>query len=96
MEIQQMEPEIDVQLDAEISELIEPKRVIMLYNDEVNTFDHVIECLLIYCNHTIEQANQISLIVHHNGKCDIKHGSFNVLKPIYEALLDNNLKVSIE
>ncbi len=90
-----MDPEIDVQLDSEIKEMIEPQRVIMLYNDEVNTFEHVIECLMSYCSHSVEQATQISLIVHHNGKCDIKHGSFKTLEPIYQTLLEKQLSVKI-
>lgn len=95
MAVEILEPQIDIQLDSAIKELIEPQKTIMLYNDEVNTFDHVIECLIAYCDHTIEQANQISLIVHNNGKCDIKHGHYNKLKPIYEALLENKLSVKI-
>jgi len=68
----------------------------MLYNDDVNSFDNVIECLIKYCKHSLIQAEQIASIVHHNGKCDIKRGSFDDLLPIYTALLDNHLTVNIE
>ena len=54
---------------------------IVLFNDEVNTFEHVIETLIDVCEHTAEQAEQCSLIVHHNGKCTVKTGEYNDLEP---------------
>lgn len=69
---------------------------IILYNDDINSFDHVIDCLVKYCEHQPEQAHQCALIVHHNGKCDVKHGDYDTLRPIYEALLDNKLSAKIE
>jgi ATP-dependent Clp protease adaptor protein ClpS len=92
--------EIDVipekELDAEILEALTPTKAIILYNDDVNTFFHVINCLMLYCSHGKEQAEQIALIVHQNGKCDIKHGSYEKLRPLYEALQDQKLSVKIE
>jgi ATP-dependent Clp protease adaptor protein ClpS len=69
---------------------------IILHNDDYNTFDHVIDCLIKYCKHSVEQATQCAFIVHNNGKTDVKRGSVDVLKPIYEALLDNHLSATIE
>lgn len=69
---------------------------IILYNDDVNSFDHVIDCLVKYCEHQPEQAHQCALIVHTKGKCDIKHGEYDKLRPIYEALLDAGLSAKIE
>ena len=54
---------------------------IILYNDDVNTFDHVIRTLIEVCEHTPEQAEQCSLIVHYKGKCAVKHGSYDELEP---------------
>ena len=54
---------------------------IILYNDEVNTFDHVIKTLIEVCDHTPEQAEQCSLIVHYKGKCSVKRGSYDELEP---------------
>jgi ATP-dependent Clp protease adaptor protein ClpS len=51
---------------------------------------------MLYCDHSKEQAEQIALIVHNSGKCDIKHGSYNKLRPIYEALQEHQLSVKIE
>ena len=69
---------------------------IVLYNDDVNTFDHVIECLMKYCKHSAEQAEQCSLIVHYKGKCHVKNGAFLSLKPICEALCRKGLSAVIE
>ena len=54
---------------------------IILFNDEVNTFDHVIKTLIVVCEHTPEQAEQCSLIVHYKGKCSVKRGSYDELEP---------------
>lgn len=79
-----------------VKELLADQKTIMLYNDPVNTFEHVISCLMKYCDHNPNQAEQCTLIVHFNGKCSIKNGSMEKLKPIYEALLENQLTVKIE
>lgn len=69
---------------------------VMLYNDDYNTFDHVIDCLMTYCEHTPEQAEQCSLIVHYKGKCAVKHGSTKELQPICDALCRQDLSAVIE
>lgn len=69
---------------------------IVLYNDDVNTFEHVIDCLVKYCGHREEQAEQCALIVHHREKCSIKVGEYDELRPVWEALLDNQLRAKIE
>ena len=86
-----------VELDSAISALLagEESNVIVVYNDNVNTFNHVIHCLMIYCDHTAEQAEQVAYIIHHNGKCDVKHGRKVDLIPIWEALLDMGLTAKI-
>jgi len=68
---------------------------IILYNDDVNTFDHVIETLIYACEHTPEQAEQCSLIVHYKGKCTVKSGSFDDLKPRCSKLLEAGLSAEI-
>lgn len=68
---------------------------IVLYNDEVNTFDHVINTLIYACDHTPEQAEQCSIIVHHNGKCTVKTGELTDLKPRCSMLLDAGLSAEI-
>ena len=87
-------PEVDI--DAAIKQLLAPTQSIIVYNDDINTFDHVIECLIRYCKHSLNQAEQCAMIVHYNGKCAVKNGSYDELKPICEALLENGLSVKIE
>ncbi len=69
---------------------------LVLYNDDVNTFEWVIESLIAICKHDSEQAEQCSWIVHNNGKCAVKDGAFENLKPLHEGLLDRGLSATIE
>jgi len=69
---------------------------IVLHNDDYNTFDHVIEMLVRYCEHTEEQAHQCALIVHFKGKCSVKKGDYDDLRPRCEALLQAGLTATIE
>lgn len=79
-----------------IEEKIVELKDLILYNDDVNTFDHVINQLTKYCEHSMIQAEQCAHIVHNNGKCQIKRGEFESLKPICETLLEKGLSAVIE
>ncbi|WP_158729992.1 MULTISPECIES: ATP-dependent Clp protease adaptor ClpS [unclassified Flavobacterium] len=68
---------------------------IVVYNDDVNTFDHVIDTLIRVCDHTPEQAEQCSLIVHYNGKCTVKTGPYDKLKNQCTQLLQAGLHAEI-
>ena len=68
---------------------------IVLFNDDVNTFDHVIETLIDVCDHTPEQAEQCSLIVHYKGKCTVKTGEYTDLEPRCGKLLQAGLSAEI-
>ena len=68
---------------------------IILFNDDVNTFEHVIATLIRVCEHTEEQAHQCSLIVHYKGKCSVKTGAYDELKPQCTALLEAGLSAEI-
>jgi ATP-dependent Clp protease adaptor protein ClpS len=68
---------------------------IIIYNDDVNTFDHVIETLIRVCSHTAEQAEQCSLIIHYNGKCTVKTGPIKELVPQCTQLLQAGLSAEI-
>ncbi|MGV3459266.1 MAG: ATP-dependent Clp protease adaptor ClpS [Flavobacterium sp.] len=78
-----------------VEERISFNNEIVLYNDEVNTFDHVIDTLIRVCRHTAEQAEQCSLIVHYNGKCTVKTGEMSELKPQCTQLLEAGLSAEI-
>ena len=81
------------ELLTEVAE--ETEQHIILYNDDVNTFEHVIATLIRVCEHTEEQAHKCSLIVHYKGKCSVKTGSYEELKPRCSALLDAGLNAEI-
>ena len=68
---------------------------IVLFNDDVNTFEHVINMLIKVCDHTPEQAEQCSIIVHFNGQCTVKTGELSQLKPQCLQLLDAGLSAKI-
>lgn len=68
---------------------------IVVYNDDVNTFDHVIATLVHVCDHTPIQAEQCSLIVHFNGKCTVKTGEYDKLKIQCTRLLEAGLSAEI-
>ena len=68
---------------------------LMVFNDDVNTFDHVINTLIRVCNHTLEQAEQCTWIIHFNGKCSVKKGDFLELKPKRDAICDAGIDARI-
>lgn len=68
---------------------------IVLFNDDVNTFDHVIETLIYVCDHTAEQAEQCAMLVHYKGKCTVKTGLYDDLKPRCSLLLEAGLSAKI-
>lgn len=74
----------------------EESRKIVLFNDEVNTFDWVIDSLVEVCRHEPVQAEQCTLIVHFKGKCDVKEGDWETLEPMCTALLDRGLTAEIQ
>ena len=69
---------------------------LIVYNDDHNTFDWVIECLMDVCKHSQQQSEQLSMIVHYNGKATVKTAPFEVVKPMKDALIDRGLSVVIE
>ena len=81
---------------VEVKERVSFDNEIVMYNDDVNTFDHVINCLIKYCKHTPEQAEQCAMLVHFKGKCAVKSGSETELVPICAALTDKGLSAVLE
>jgi len=78
-----------------IKEEVVKQNEIVLYNDDVNTFDHVIDTLIFACDHTPEQAEQCSIIVHYKGQCTVKTGVYDELEPRCSLLLDAGLSAEI-
>jgi len=68
---------------------------VIVFNDDVNTFDFVIDCLMNICKHDELQAEQLTLLIHYKGKATVKTGSFNEMKLICEALLEKGLSAEL-
>lgn len=68
---------------------------LVVFNDDINTFEHVAKILIKVCQHTPEQAEQCTLIIHYKGKCSVKKGSRTKLKPMCEAILDAGIQAAI-
>ena len=89
------DPNIKPKEIEDISILESKEHEIILYNDDVNTFDHVIECLVKICEHTYIQAEQCAYIVHYSGKCVVKTGLLEELVPKCTALLEAGLSAEV-
>ncbi len=85
-----VEEDVDVLVDEEFN------KKIVVYNDDVNSFDHVIICLMKYCKQTKEQAEQCAMLIHTKGKYAVKEGDYDTLKPIKDALTENLIDAKIE
>lgn len=69
---------------------------LIVWNDEVNTFDWVIETLIDVCKHTQEQAEQCALLIHTQGKYAVKEGVFEVLKPLCDEITERGIGATVE
>ena len=78
-----------------VDEIVEVKTLIV-YNDDVNTFDWVIDSLMEVCGHSEEQAEQLTMIVHFKGKAIVKEGSYETLDPMKSGLTDRGINAAIE
>ncbi|SNS57660.1 ATP-dependent Clp protease adaptor protein ClpS [Belliella buryatensis] len=88
-------PELD-EVEVLLEELIDKEEHdLVVFNDDVNTFDHVSKILIKVCKHTQEQAEQCTLIIHYRGKCAVKKGSAEKLKPMCQAILDAGIQAAI-
>lgn len=86
----EQQEETDVLLEENLS------KKIVIYNDDINTFQHVIRCLISYCKHTREQAEQCAMFIHSKGRYAVKHGEYDTLRPIRDALTENGIDAKIE
>lgn len=90
------EVEIDVLEELLSVEQIVESKDLIVYNDDFNTFDHVIDSLIKVCKHNPIQAEQCTFIVHYNGKCQVKRGDWDTLEPMCTALLERGITAEIE
>lgn len=86
----------ETQYEEDTDVLVEELHNLIVWNDDVNTFDWVIESLVEVCGHTVEQAEQCAIIIHHRGKYAVKRGSFSELKPKAEELINRDIQATID
>jgi len=79
-----------------VDEGLSEGRFLILHNDDVHSFDYVIDSLIEVCEMDATQAEQCTFLVHYKGKCDIKKGSFGLLKPFKEGLIERGLNATID
>ncbi|HKZ38863.1 MAG TPA: ATP-dependent Clp protease adaptor ClpS [Chryseolinea sp.] len=87
----QEEESVDVLEAVETTDLMD----LVVFNDDVNTFDHVSRTLIKVCKHTPEQAEQCTMIIHYKGKCQVKNGTFDFLRPMREAICEAGIDARI-
>jgi ATP-dependent Clp protease adaptor protein ClpS len=85
------EESVDVMEAVETTDVMD----LVVFNDDVNTFDHVIATLIRVCQHTPEQAEQCTFLIHYKGKCAVKSGSFDFLRPFREAICEAGIDARI-
>lgn len=86
--------ETEEEVKVEVNQDEESK--IILYNDDVNSFEHVIMCLVAFCDHGFQQAEQCATIVHYKGKCAVKHGSKEDMIERAKRLSEEQLTVEVQ
>ncbi len=84
-----------IQEDVVVEEQVSKEHEIIVYNDDFNTFDHVIDTLIDTCDHNPIQAEQCTLIIHYNGKCGVKTGEYKDLKPRCSKILEAGITAEI-
>ncbi|MGL4630845.1 MAG: ATP-dependent Clp protease adaptor ClpS [Leadbetterella sp.] len=89
------ETEIEVLDEVDIDSDVVKLYTLVVFNDDVNTFDFVIQTLMEVCDHSQEQAEQCTIIIHFKGKCAVKNGDFEELVPIRTAITDRGLSAEI-
>jgi ATP-dependent Clp protease adaptor protein ClpS len=92
-----MKPEFQQEESVDVLEAVETTDLmdLVVFNDDVNTFDHVINILMKVCKHSLEQAEQCTLLIHYKGKCAVKSGTFDFLKPMRESICEAGIDARI-
>lgn len=89
-------PSVSPELDVDLLTETESNYSLIVWNDEVNTFEWVIETLIEICGHAQEQAEQCAMLIHTKGKYAVKNGSYDSLKPQCDAITDRKIGATIE
>lgn len=87
--------DVEVLESVQVEEKATDVHQLTIFNDDYNTFQHVINALIDICSHTNTQAEQCALITHYKGKCSVKSGEFEKLKPMRNAICDRGISAEI-
>ena len=90
-----MSTEVEIEEQVEVNSELNSGKNLIIYNDDINTFDHVIDSLVKVCKHEIIQAEQCTWIIHYNGKCAVKEGEMDSLLPMRRALSERGIDAKI-
>lgn len=91
-----LEEKKEEELDVILEDLVDTEEHdLVVFNDDVNTFEHVVKILIKVCKHSQEQAEQCTFIIHYKGKCAVKKGSRKTLKPMCQSILDAGIQAAI-
>lgn len=88
--------ETDMKEETDVLTLTEDPCHLIVWNDNVNTFEWVIETLMEICGHSYEQAEQCAMIIHFHGKYAVKNGTYDTLKPLCDAITERGINATVE
>lgn len=91
-----MTPEEKTRMNRDVRSDMVNEKLLILYNDDIHSFDYVINALIEICRHDYAQAAQCTIITHYKGRCDIKRGGVEILKPMKDALIERELSATID
>lgn len=89
-------PYIEVDESVEVKTIEDTLYSLVVYNDEINTFDHVINTLIEVCGHQPLQAEQCTMIIHYKGKCKVKNGDFEELAAMRNQICNRGISAEVE
>lgn len=95
MKFAQEQPDVFEEIDEKLETGIDKECDLIVYNDDFNTFEHVISTLIKVCRHSPQQAEQCTWIIHYKGKCAVKKGSFEELVPFRQGICDAGISAEI-
>ena len=92
-----MRPSYQEDVMEDVLEVVETTDAmdLVVFNDDVNTFEHVINTLIRVCRHTPEQAEQCTMLIHYKGKCAVKKGDYDFLRPVRESICEAGIDAKI-
>jgi ATP-dependent Clp protease adaptor protein ClpS len=96
MPLNPIKPAYDLEESVDVLDATDQSCSLIVWNDEVNTFEWVIDALVEICDHSIEQAEQCAMIIHTHGKYAVKHGSYDELKPMCDAITERGIGATID